>query len=152
MSYQFNASYSSQGVFNYVKKEDAKQLLSKGRFMGIFFAVFLSIMFAVFELVVFPELQETSSLIPQFSLPFYAAPNFRYSVYTVILGLLVFIQPEPPEAIDQKLTQYKEGEMILVSKLVDKSYNTKIGIVFLFAMVYFVLAMVLPISMLTESV
>lgn len=152
MSFQYNASYSASSVFNYVKKEDAKQLLSKGRFLGVFFAIFLSIMFAVFELVVFPELQETSSLVPQFSLPFYAAPNFRYSVYTAILGLLVFIQPEPPEELDRKLAQYKEGEMILVSKLVDKSYNTKIGIIFLIAIVYFVLAMVLPISMLTESV
>ncbi len=152
MSYQYNASYSSSGVFNYVKKEDAKQLLSKSRFLGVFFAIFLSIMFAVFELLVFPELQETSLLVPQFSLPFYALPNFRYSVYAVILGLLVFIQPEPPEELDRKLAQYKEGEMILVSKLVDKSYNTKIGIVFLLAIAYFVLAMVLPISMITESV
>lgn len=152
MNYQQNFSYSTNSPFNYVKKEDAKQLLSKGRFMGIFFAAFLAIMFAVFELVVFPKLQETSSTIPQFSMPFYASPNFRYSVYAVILGLLIFIQPEPPEELDRKLARYKEGEMILVSKLVDKGYNTKIGIIFLFAIVYFVLAMVLPISMLTESV
>lgn len=152
MNYQQNFNYSTNSPFNYVKKEDAKQLLSKGRFMGIFFAVFLSIMFAVFELVIFPELQETSLLVPQFSVPFYAAPNFRYSVYTIILSLLVFIQPEPPEELDRKLAQYKDGEMILVSKLVDKGYNTKIGLVFLLAIVYFVLAMVLPISMLTESV
>lgn len=151
MNYQYSYNYNSSN-FNYVKKEDAKQLLSKGRYMGLFFAVFLAIMFVVFELIVFPELQETSLLVPQFSLPFYAAPNFRYSVYAVILGLLVFIQPEPPEELDRKLAQYKEGEMILVSKLVDKSYNTKIGIVFLLAIVYFVLAMVLPVSMLTESV
>lgn len=150
MNYQYQYHYNS-GMFNYVKKEDAKQLLSKGRYMGVFFAVFFSIMFGVFEFFVFPKLQETSLLV-QSTLPFYSLPNFRYTVCTVVVSLLLLIQPEPPEALDRKLAQYKEGEMILVSKLIDKGYNTKIGLIFFFAMIYFVLAMVMPIASLTEGV
>lgn len=150
MNYQYQYHYNSS-AFSYVKKEDAKQLLGKSRYLGLIFAVMLAPLFAVFEYFVFPEFQNVAQFTNS-QLPFYSLPTFRYTIYTIILALLVLIQPEPPEALDKKLAQYKDGEMILVSKLVDKGYNTKIGLIFFFSIVYFVFAMVMPIAYITEGV
>ena len=150
MNYQYQYHYNSN-AFTYVKKEDAKQLLGKRRYLGGIFAIILATLFAVFEFVVFPELEQIK-IISRVELPFYSLPNFRYTVYTTILALLIFVQPEPPEELDRKLAKYKDGEMILASKLMDKGYNTKIGLIFFFAVAYFVLATVLPIAYITEGV
>lgn len=150
MNYQYQYHYNS-GPFNYVKKEDAKQLLGKSRYTGVIFAITLIILFGAFELFIFPKLKELQ-LTYQVNYPFYSLPNFRYSFYIVILALLTFIQPEPPVALEQKLTKYKTGEMILVSSLIDKSYNAKIGLIFFVAIAYFIFAVIMPIYDITGSI
>lgn len=151
MAYQYNYSYNSNSAFSYVKKEDAKSLLKNRRYLGYIFGLCFLFIFAIFEFLVFKS-QSLPLINLGVELPFYSQPSFRYTVFTAIIASCFFVQPEPEEEFNKKLQQYKAGEMILVSNLVDKSYEQKIGLAVFLGFAYLVAAIILPISTLVGTV
>lgn len=110
----------------YIKKEDVKGFAKKRRtaLSLIFFAgIFSSLLFALFLL---PVLSDSSYLDhPSFSM---LPSSSYYFILSAIIGacLGIFYMTTNPDykTLDEKLKQYKEGEMILGSKLSDQRSMT----------------------------
>lgn len=143
--------YNYSPYFGYVKKEDAKEILRRRTVGGWVFAGSFVFIFSMMELFVLPRLASLAIEAGQV-LPFYSQPNFRYSVYLVLILATILAKPESGEAIDSKLKQYKAGEMILVSKLVDRKYEYILMSILFAVMAYMVISIILPIYDITASI
>ena len=143
--------YAMSQYIGYVKKEDAKDILRKQRIMGKVLAVALSIVFFIMQTMVGPRLM---SLYAEFghTLPWYANTVSRAVVFILGVLTLLLVQPQTEADIDQKLRQYKPGEMILMSKLQDTRYIYTSFSILLVSMLYIILSIVLPIYDITTKV
>lgn len=107
----------------YIKKEDATESWLKKVRMQLavlfFVGVFSSLLFALF---LFPVLAD-SSYLAHFDLSMLSFPSYFFILYAFIglcLGIYYLTSNPDYKAFNEKLKQYKTGEMILTNKLQDQ--------------------------------
>lgn len=147
-TFQYQGSYSGS---SYVKKEDAKMILKNHRLMGYIMGTAFFVMYGVVEIFLMNNLRDLYQSL-SYKLPFYSQTSFRYVMYGLVVGLCFLIRPESEEYIDERLRQYKDGEMILVSKLIDRTYEYKMMAVAFVGALYLVFSVILPITQLTNTI
>lgn len=143
--------YNGMGYFGYVKKEDAKELLKRRGIMSWVFSLAVAIVFGVLHFAVAPRMAVLSAEMG-LALPLYADPTVRLVVLVVTIIALFSVKPEPESVLDEKLSHYKAGEMILMSKLVNYRHEMTLFAIMLSSVIYIILSVVLPIYSLTASV
>ncbi|MBI5019159.1 hypothetical protein HZB58_02720 [Candidatus Gottesmanbacteria bacterium] len=143
--------YNGMGYFGYVKKEDAKELLKRRGIMSWVFALAVAIVFGVLHFAVAPRMAELSVEMGV-ALPLYADPTVRLIVLIVTIIALFSVKPEPESVLDEKLSHYKSGEMILMSKLMNYRHEMMLFAIMLSSIIYIILSVVLPVYSLTASV
>lgn len=147
----YSTSYVSSTYLSYVKKEDAKEIIKKRQVIGWVFGLCFVVLFSTLEIYLYPKLINLASEA-KYQMPIYFQSTVRYLVYSVAIILSLVIKPESEADIDSKLRSYKSGEMILMSKLVDRKYEYGL-ILLLFAVIaYIIFVTILPIYDITSQV
>jgi len=137
--------------FGYVKKEDAKEILKRRGITSWIFGGSLLFLFGMVEVFILPKMMELSIELGVL-LPSYLYSNTRYVIYLAFLLATFLIKPESDEEINKKLKNYKAGEMILVSKLVNRKYELMLMGVIFAAMAYLIVSIIMPIYDMTVVV
>lgn len=143
--------FSPLSYFGYIKKEDAKELLKRRNTVSWIFAGALTLIFGILEFMVTPRL---TTMYQEFGLelPAYANPTMRAVVFVVVIFAILALRPEPESVLEEKLRAYKQGEMIMISKLVDYKYELLLFMLLLIAMGFIIISVILPVYNLTAAI
>jgi len=76
----------------------------------------------------------------------------RAIVFVVVIFAILALRPEPESVLEEKLRQYKAGEMIMISKLVDYKYEMGLFFLLLAAMGFIIFSIILPVYNLTAAI
>ena len=106
----------------YTKKEDAKEVVKQRPKILAFVSFAGAVPPLFFALFLLPILAD-SPYLNTFDLSMLAFPSYFFVAYAFIgLGLGIYYLTREPDykTLDEKLKQYKEGEMILTNKLISQ--------------------------------
>lgn len=144
-------NYPIQSFYWYVKNEDAKEFLSRQRVMGWVMAIALMIVFGIFNVFIAPRMVEMYQEFG-YEIPWYAESGLRTVIFVIGIAGILIVRPESDESIAAKLSKYKTGEMILMSKLRDWRYFYLVFGILLMSILYSIISIVLPIYDITSKV
>lgn len=135
---------------DYIKKEDAMDLLRRRKIFGVSVSIAVAIVFTIMEFMVAPRL---TSMYQEFgiTLPLYAQSQTRYVLVLMTIMILFLIKPESEEEIVRKLRNYSPGEMILLGNLINRRYELTVFYVLVGSVLGIILTVILPIYSMTAQ-
>lgn len=138
--------------FRYIKKEDAKFLARNQKISSYIIMGAMAIVPTIMQFLIIPRLIEIAADM-NYSLPVYSRYYFPIAmVLWVLLSLSIYGSGDLEDELKEKLQKYKKGEMILISRLLNKQYQLKVMGMMFVMIFYMVFSIILPIYKITEMV